>query len=172
MRRRICLMGAALSIALLVAVSGSALAAGNGKSKTKKVPTKSVGCSVATTIAIAKGDTAVLPPAAAGDEFGNAACGTLLGSGLQKDTFTVPTSGDTIAKYWMYFKTGSVHGTYDLTPQSSSLNFLSTDWMGTMKVLGGTGAFKGVTGVGTMTCTSADGIHSTCTDHLKLKMPA
>jgi hypothetical protein len=102
-------------------------------------------------------------------QYGPAKCGSLLGAGVQKDSFTVPTSGDTVAKYVMYFNTGTIHGTYDLTPQSSSLNFLATSWTGTLKVLGGTGAYKGVTGTGKMKCGSPDGVHTSCTDKLKLK---
>lgn len=163
MRRRICLASAALSVCLLASIAGTAIAA-SSKSSTHKVK-----CSTAYSIAVANGESAVLPPESSGTEYGTARCGTLLGGGVQRDTFTVPASGDTVAKYVMYFNTGSIHGTYDLTPQSSSLNFLATDWTGTMKVLGGTGAYKGVKGTGTMTCASNDGVHSSCTDRLKLK---
>jgi len=162
--KRICLVGSAVAVCLLASVAGTAIAA-SGKSKTTKVP-----CSVKTTIVPAAGDSAVSPPASQGTEFGSANCGGGLGHGVQADSFTVPDSGDTVAKYTMYFATGSVHGTYDLTPQSSSLNFLATTWTGTMKVTGGTGTWKGVKGTGTMKCSSADGVHTSCKDHLKLKM--
>ena len=165
MRRRICLVGATLSVCLLASLAGTALAA---SSKSSAKATK-VSCSVSTSIAVANGQSNVLPPVAQGDEYGPAKCGSLLGAGVQKDSFTVPTSGDTVAKYVMYFNTGTIHGTYDLTPQSSSLNFLATNWTGTLKVLGGTGAYKRVTGTGKMKCGSPDGIHTSCTDKLKLK---
>ncbi len=161
MRRRICLVGAALSVCLLASVAGTAIAA-SGKSMTK------VACVTKTSISIASGDTGVLPPVAQGSEFGTVSCNKMFGGGVQKDTFTVPTTGDTMAKYALYFATGTIHGTYDLTPQSSSLNFLADNWTGTLKVLGGTGAYKGVTGTGTMACSSLDEIHTTCTDKLKL----
>jgi hypothetical protein len=149
-------------------VAGPALAASSkGGSKAAKKATR-VTCSTSTSIAVANGASQVSPPVASGDEFGSASCGAL-GSGVQWDSFTVPTSGDTVAKYVLYLKAGTIRGTYDLTPQSGQLNFLSTDWDGTLKVLGGTGAYKGVTGTGTMKCGTGDGIHTSCRDRLKLK---
>jgi hypothetical protein len=162
-RRRICLVGVTLSVCLLASVAGTAVAASSKSSGKYKV-----SCSVSTTIAVASGQTDVLPPVAQGSEYGPLTCGKL-GSGVQKDAFTVPLSGDTVAKYTMYFGAGTIHGTYDISPQSSSLNFLASTWMGTLKVLGGTGAYKAVTGTGTMKCGSQDGIHVSCTDKLKLK---
>lgn len=170
MIRRNCLLGAAVSGCLLASVAGTALAA-PGKSKTKtKTTTTNVACSTKTTIMVANGASDVLPPVSQGFEYGDAHCNKGLGSGVQKDSFTVPASGDTMAKVWLYFPTGTLHGTYDLTPQSSSLNFLNTSWTGTLKVLGGTGAYKGVTGTGTLVCNSADQVHTNCTDKLKLKV--
>lgn len=164
MRRRICLLGATLGVCLLASVAGTALAASSKGGSTTKVR-----CSTNTSIIIANGDTGVSPPISQGTEYGTASCNKQFGSGVQKDSFTVPDSGDTVAKYTLYFSTGSIHGTYDLTPQSGSLNFLATSWTGTLKVLGGTGAFKGMTGTGTMNCGTQDGIHSSCKDKLKLK---
>jgi len=172
-KRRICLVGAALSVCPLVFGAGPALAAGKTKSKTKaaKPTMHQVACTTATGIMIASGESTVSPPASQGVEYGTASCGVLLGGGVQKDSFTVPTSGDTLASFGMYFRTGTLHGTYDLTPEQGQLNFLETDWTGTMKVLSGTGTLKGITGTGTMTCKTLDGIHTTCTDRLKLKVP-
>jgi hypothetical protein len=168
-KRRNCLVGAALSACLLASVAGTATAASSKSSSSKSSGGTKVSCATNTSIAIANGDTQVLPPVAQGDEYGTASCNKVFGGGVQTDSFNVPASGDTVAKYVLYFGAGSLKGTYDLTPQSSNLNFLATTWMGTLKVLGGTGAYKGVTGTGTMTCSSQDGIHTTCTDKLKLK---
>lgn len=173
MIRRNCLVGVLVSGCLLGSVAGTALAAsGKSKTKTKSKPAVThVTCSTKSTIMLANGDSSVLPPVSQGYEYGDAHCAGL-GSGAQKDSFTVPASGDTMAKYWLYLPTGTLHGTYDLTPQSNSLNFLAANWTGTLKVVGGSGAYKGVTGTGTMVCKSADQIHTTCTDKLKLKVPA
>jgi hypothetical protein len=171
-RRRICLVGATLSVCLLALAAGTALAASNSNSNSNSNSsgtTTKVSCAVNTSIIIASGDTGVSPPVSQGSEYGTASCNKGLGGGVQKDSFNVPASGDTVATYAMYFATGSIHGSYDLTPQSGSLNFLATSWLGTLKVLGGTGAYRGMTGTGTMQCASQDGIHTTCKDKLKLK---
>lgn len=163
MRRRNWLVGAVLGICPLASVAGSASAAGTASPKQK------VKCATRTSIMLPAGQSSVAPPAQQGSEYGNVHCAKL-GNGVQQDTFTGLASGDTVAKYWMYFHGGTLYGKYDLTPQGgSSSSFLATDWTGTMKVLGGTGAYKGVTGVGTMLCKTMDGVHTACTDRLKLK---
>ncbi len=165
MRRRICAVGGTLSVCLLAFVASSAFAAGHkSHSATQKVT-----CKTKTSTMVPDGQSSVSPPEQNGTEFGKVHCAKLLGSGVQQDTFTVPASGDTMAKYWLYFRSGTLYGKYDLTPTGNSSSFLETDWTGTLKVLGGTGAYKGVTGVGTMACKTLDGIHATCTDRLKLK---
>jgi hypothetical protein len=141
----------------------------NTKTKSNKIK---VACTTNVGIMIAAGDTAVTPPVAQGTEYGTVNCGKLLGAGVQTDTFTVdPNSGDTVAHYTVYFSTGSVHGSYDLTPQESAFNFLETDDAGTIIVKGATGALKGVKGTGTITCQSLDGIHTTCKLKLKVSAP-
>jgi hypothetical protein len=167
-KRRICVAGAALSLCPLAFLAGSAAAAGT-KAKSGHRAGPKIVCSAKTSIMIPAGQSSVSPPAQQGGEFGTVSCGKPLGGGVQRDSFTVPASGDTMAKYTLYFPTGTLHGTYDLTPQSSSLNFLATEWTGTMKVVGGTGAFKGATGTGTMVCRTLDGIHSACTDKLHVR---
>lgn len=167
MKRRICVAGVALGLSPLAFLAGTAAAA---KTKSSAGGGTKIVCSTKTSIMIPSGDNNVLPPAQQGTEYGTGNCGKPLGGGVQRDSFTVPASGDTVAKYTLYFHTGTVSGTYDLTPAGgSSQNFLETDWTGTMKVTGGTGAFKGAKGVGTMACTTMDGIHSTCTDKLRVK---
>jgi len=164
-RRRICLLGVTLPLALGVA---PAVAATSSSSKpVKPKPVKTV-CTTNVGIMIASGGTEVTPPVQAGQEYGSAHCGPALGGGVQSDTFTVDDSGDTLAKFTWYLHTGTVHGTYDLTPQSGAFNFLAVDYTGTLKVKGGTGAFAGAKGTGTMTCSTADGIHTTCSDKVKL----
>ena len=47
----------------------------------------------------------------------------------------MPDSGDVVANYWMYFNTGAIHGTYDLTPQEGTFtgtNFSEVDYLGTL----------------------------------------
>jgi hypothetical protein len=150
------------------------MAAGKPKIKTKTKPI-AVVCTTDVGIMIAPGDTAVVPPAAEGSEYGSASCGKL-GKGVQSDAFTVPDSGDSLATYTMYFPTGTIRGAYDLVPQEGSFmgtNFTEVDSLGTLTVTGGTGVFQGAKGTGTMTCKTLDGIHTSCTDKLKLtKLPS
>jgi hypothetical protein len=168
-KRRICLAGIALS-AIPLAFGVTAASAAKSKTKHAKVKPVAVFCKTNVGIMIASGQTTVTPPASQGSEYGSAACGKLFGNGIQADNFTIPDSGDTVASYKLYFPQGSVHGTYDLTPQEGSLNFLNVDYLGTLKVEGGTGIFKGMTGTGTMKCSSPDGIHTTCSDKFELKL--
>ncbi|HUO73099.1 MAG TPA: hypothetical protein VMU39_20190 [Solirubrobacteraceae bacterium] len=175
MRRRICLAGATLSaIPLAFGVTAAMAASSKVTKHPKPKPVKPVKviCKTETTVTIAAGGSAVTPPVSQGSEYGSAACGKLLGSGVQADNFTVDDTGDTVATYTLYFPLGSIHGSYDLTPQEGSLNFLTVDYLGTLTVTGGTGAYQGMKGTGTMTCSSADGIHTSCTDTLELKAKA
>jgi hypothetical protein len=167
-KRRICFVAAALSVTPLAFGVATATAA---KTKTAKPKVKVVRVACATNVGVmvAPGDTGVTPPVQQGDEYGTASCGKLLGQGIQKDAFTVPDTGDTLANYTVYFRTGAIYGKYDLTPQEGSASFLQTDYLGTITVTGGTGAYQGIKGSGTMTCQTLDGIHTTCTDNLKLK---
>lgn len=172
-RRRICLVGAAVcAFPLAFGVAAAAAAKSHKPPAAKKAQAVKVTCTTNVAIMIADGETSVVPPVAQGTEYGSARCGKQFGGGVQSDTFTIPDSGDTVAKFVLYFREGSIHGTYDLSPQETSLNFLETDYKGTLKVAGGTGAFKGFKGTGTSTCKTLDGIHTSCKDHLKLKAPA
>jgi hypothetical protein len=151
---------------LVFAVAQPALAASKKAPPTKIVK---VACTTNVAIMIARGDNGVTPPVQQGSEYGSSVCGRPLGQGVQADGFTVAATGDTVAKYSLYFHGGSIHGSYDLSPQESPFNFLQVNYTGTLKVTGGTGAFVGMTGTGTMTCATLDGVHTTCTDKLKLK---
>lgn len=164
MIRRICVVGAALSAGSLVFGAMEATAAST------IAPTK-VACITKVAIMIDPAATVVVPPVQQGTEYGAAKCGKLLGSGVQRDSFMVPDSGDLVANYTLYFPTGTLHGRYDLVPQEGSFtgtNFSEVDYLGTLKVLGGTGAFQGIKGTGKMKCTTPDGIHTSCTDRFKL----
>jgi hypothetical protein len=166
-RRRICVVGAALSAASLGfgAVSATAAKSPAGTNVTK------VTCKTNVGIMVAGSDTGVTPPVQKGAEYGIAVCGKLLGSGVQADKFSVPDTGNTLAQYQMYLPTGTIHGKYKLIPQEGSFNgsnFNEVDTLGTLTITGGTGTYQGAKGTGTMKCKSLDGIHTTCTDKLKL----
>jgi hypothetical protein len=135
-------------------------------------------CKVAMTTTPPAGDNAVFQPAASGDQFGPVNCrpfgGSGFGGGIIANAFTVPDSGDLVGKYTQYFKAGSVSGSFDLVPQESdftSTNFASQAWVGTIKVKRGTAIYSGIKEkkIGTMTCTTPDSVHFTCTERVKLK---
>ncbi len=167
MKRRICVAGVALCVAALT--FGVPALAAVPKTKPVKPATVNVKCATTVGVMVANGDMSVTPPVQQGSEYGPAHCGKW-GSGVQGDSFTVADSGDTVANFTWYLRTGTVSGKYDLTPQEGTLNFLNVTYDGTVTVTGGTGTFTGVKGTGTMTCASQDGIHTSCTDKLKVKL--
>ena len=171
MKRRICLVGTALT-AVAVAVGISVSAAG---AKTASKPSKTivVKCHISLGTVPPAGSPTVDQPPEKGTAYGPARC-NLLGSGVMQANFKVPDSGDTVGKYWQYFNNGTVHGSFDLTPTEangalSSSSFSNEAWEGKITVTGGTGAFSGVAAKkGTMKCTSGDTVHLTCTEKIKL----
>jgi hypothetical protein len=171
--RRISLVATAMTVALLTI--GVAAGAAKTHAKPKKVTAK-VTCALALTAEVPAGDTVVTPGDPSGSQFGFVGCGKLLGQGVQSDPYSQTASGDTVGSYKQYFGTGSIHGLYDLsvTEQSAptTTTFTATSYAGTMSVTGGSGTWAGVRGKGTLTCSTPDAIHTSCTEHLKLKLPA
>jgi hypothetical protein len=137
------------AIIALIAVVGSAAAAGS--------PT-TVSCTLKLT------DQSP-PTARSGADFGFVNCGKPFGSGVQtdtfKETFASKTSGSVTGPYKEYFDTGTVQGTYTLAITVTGKT--SATFKGTAKYTGGTGAFSHAAGSGTLSCSSADGVHTTCT---------
>ncbi len=168
MKRRICLLGA-VAVSAMGMPAATSTAAPKRKPRHRALVTTKTQCKTQVGVMVASGESGVTPPVQSGREFGGATCGKPLGDGVQRDDFNVDDGGDTQATFTWFYRTGTLHGTYTLTPQEGSLNFLSVDYVGTLTVTGGTGTLKGVTGDGTMTCASADGIHTSCTTKLKLK---
>jgi hypothetical protein len=122
------------------------------------------------------GSPAVDQPPTQGAQYGVVHCpGGSFGWGVEKSTFTVPDSGDTVGSYAQYFGSGSIRGKFDLTPSDQSgdltgTGFASQSWTGTVTVTGGTGTLAKATGkTGVLKCTSDDTVHLTCTEKLKLK---
>ena len=77
------------------------------------------------------------------------------------------------SNYWQYFSTGSIRGKFNLVPQEgtalSSTSFTSETWVGTVTVTGGSGSYSTAAGkTGTIKCASADTVHLTCTEKIKL----
>lgn len=101
----------------------------------------------------------------------------MFGGGIAANEFKLLDSGDLQGSWTQYFGVGTIHGKFSLTPAdtgppSSPTTFAAISYTGTATVDGGTGAYKKATGKGTMNCSSADGVHFTCSDTVKVVMPA
>ncbi len=174
MKRRICLVG--IAIAVVPFAVGISVATAASKSTTHKPAAKAivVKCHIALGTVPPPGSPAVDQPPSQGAQYGTVHCsGASLGWGVEKDTFNVPDSGDTVGDYAQYFGTGSIRGKFNLSPDQngdvSSTDFTSESWTGTVTVTGGTGSLGKASGkAGVIKCTSGDSVHLTCTEKLKL----
>ncbi len=175
MKRRICVVGAAITAGSL-AVAVVLAPAANSKTRIKRNQASgalSVVCNSAVTTAAPWGSSASDPSANAGTQFGWARCGRPVNTSLQWNSFTVDDAGDVSGQYSRYTKNGLIHGTYQLTSQEGSFgSFTNANYTGTMTVSGGTGAYAAVTGSGTSTCFSPDGVHLNCHEQWSLTLPA
>lgn len=173
MRRRICLVGTALAAVLFVVGISVAAAATKSAPAAKPVALK---CHISLGTVPPPGSAAVDQPPSAGAQYGSLHCsGASFGFGVEKNTFKVLDSGDTVGNYAQYFSGGSVRGKFDLSPTEgsgslSSTSFTSEALTGTVNVVSGTGNLAGASGTkGTLKCASGDTVHYTCTERLKLK---
>jgi len=171
-RRRICLVGTAIA-AVPFAAAVIAISPANAASKAAKAVV--LKCNISLSTAPPAGSNSVSQPPSSGNQYGAVHCPpkALFGPGLEEDSFTVPDSGDMVGSYTQYFGAGSIHGTFDLSPQPGVLSpttFANEAWTGTVTVTGGTGVYARARGKnGTLTCTSPDTVHLTCVEKLKLK---
>lgn len=178
MRRRSWFAVAAVMATSLAVGVGMAVAASPKASSTVK-PTV-LKCKISLTTTPPSGSNTVSQPSSQGSQYGPVHCPKAgFGGGIEKDSFTVPDSGDTVGTYTQYFHAGTVSGSFDLTPTEgppiSSSNFDAQSWTGTLTVTGGTGVYNGIKGKkgsGVFNCTSPDSVHLTCTEKVKVKMPA
>lgn len=176
MKRRICLVG--IAIAAVPFAVGISVATAASKSTGSKPAAKAtvLKCHLSLGTVPPAGSAAVDQPPAQGAQYGTVHCGgASFGWGVEKDTFNVPDSGDTVGSYAQYFASGSIHGKFDLTPNPgggdlTGTGFASQSWTGTVTVTGGTGTLAKAAGKkGVLKCTSDDSVHLTCTEKLKLK---
>jgi hypothetical protein len=179
--KRICLLGAAIAAVLIVGVA-SALAAtshstkGGKKGKTPTTVTTKVSCASSLTLQVAPGDTDVTPAAQQGAEMGTSTC-SQVGKGVEVQSFTTEDSGDLAGKWQAWFSTGSVYGTFTLTPDdngppTSTTSFAAASYTGAFIIKGGSSVFAKATGTGTLTCSTADSVHFSCKQKGKLILRA
>jgi len=179
--KRICLLGAAIAAVFVIGVA-SALAAtshaskGPKKSKTPSTVTTKVSCASSLTLQVPAGATDVSPASQDGTEMGTVNCGPV-GKGVELQSFTTADSGDLTGKWQAWFATGSVFGTFDLTPSdntppTTTTSFTAASYTGTFIVKNGTGPYAKATGTGTITCNTQDSVHFTCKQKGKVITPA
>jgi hypothetical protein len=171
------LVVAPLAVGLLVIGATSALGAkpaANAKPKPVKVK---VTCKSNVGDVPADGQNSVVPPVDQGWQYGAVHCGKVFGSGIAANKYQLQDSGDLEGSWTQYYKVGTIHGKFTMTPgdtgpPSSPTTFATVSYSGTATVDGGTGAYKKAKGKGTMNCSSVDGVHFTCSDTVKVKLPA
>jgi hypothetical protein len=182
--KRICLLGAAIAGVLVLGVA-SALAATHGSTKaaggtsknktTKSAPGTKLTCVTALALQVPANDTNVTAGEQAGTEGGAAVCGRPLGRGVEYQTFKTADSGDLAGKWQQWFNTGSVYGTFVLTPSDSqppsSQSFSAASYTGTFTIKGGTGADSKAAGKGTLKCATQDSVHFVCKESGRLSLP-
>lgn len=178
--KRICLLGAAGAAVLILGVA-SALAAtphaskGGKKSKTPSTITAKVSCASSLTLQVAPGAADVTPAASDGTQMGTISCNT--GKGVAWESFTTADSGDMTGKWQSWFNTGSVYGTFTLSPSddnppTTTSTFTQASYTGTFIIKSGSGAYAKATGTGTMKCSTKDAVHFSCKQNGKVTLPA
>jgi hypothetical protein len=179
--KRICLVGAAIAAVFVIGVA-SALAAtshaskGGKKSKAPSTVTTKVACTSSLTLQVPAGAQDVSPASQDGSEMGAANCSPI-GRGVELQSFTTADSGDLVGKWQAWFGTGSVSGTFDMTPGDNSpptttTSFSAANYSGTFTVKSGTGTLAKAAGSGTITCSTPDSVHFSCKQKGKVSTPA
>ncbi len=121
-------------------------------------------------------------PAPTAANFGRTSCGKPFGVGVQKDSSTVTrtslTAGVFEGPFKMFFDTGTIKGTFKIAfvttlgPPVSPSTFptiAGVVYTGTVKVTGGTGAWRRIRGNGTVTGTSPDAKRTALTETMTLR---
>jgi hypothetical protein len=174
--KRICLLGAAIAGLISIGATTAVAAAPHAASRAKAATAKTkIGCKWSLNVQVPAGTNEVTQGTTSGVQYGTTVCASI-GAGLVSSPFAIDDQGDLTGKFVQYFKTGTTYGAYSLTQSSSAplsvTTFGSASYAGTIKVNGGSGAWKGVKGKGTVTCTTPDAVHYACAAALKVVVPA
>ena len=98
----------------------------------------------------------VSSPSTSGLTFAALKCSRPFGAGVQQGTFVESIAGTRLSvtgRFTNFYDTGTNHGTYKLSGTLSSGTITAT---GSVKVTGGTGAYKHMQGTGKLKCTTTD----------------
>lgn len=180
--KRFYLAGAAAAALLTAGLTTAPAFATSAAKKPVTVKTKTVvkntavttkmTCDLKLATQIPSNDVTVTQGAESGTQDGRAGCAKPLFGGIEQATFLQDDSGDLTGKWQQWFNSGSVYGTYALTPEDTgpptTTSFTSQSYTGTMTLTNGSGVFKKATGTATLACTTTDSAHFVCTEKLKL----
>ena len=170
--KRICLVGAAVAAVLILGVSG-ALAA---SSHAKKTTGTKFTCKTAVTLQVPGNDTTVTPDAQTGSLAGSASCAKLLGKGVAVLQYSMADSGDLVGKWQQWFNTGTVYGSFDLSPSDNqpptTTSFAEANYTGKFVIKNGKGIGAKASGKGTMKCSTKDSVHFSCKESGRVTLPA
>ena len=177
MKRAISMLPITIAVGALVVTAGAAQASTKAAAKGKTVTLK---CRISLIQQPPNGLDFVLPRDS-GQHYGRVDCHKRgFGSGVIRDSFTIPDSGDTVGKYVVYLNRGTFSGTFALTPgggeELTGTTYQSDSWTGTMTVNAGSGIYKRVALAkgrkGKMACKSSDSVHLVCQETISLALPA
>ena len=104
-------------------------------------------------------------PQTTGLSYGDLKCSKPFGDGVQRAPFTLafPTPG-TVTSNGTFTNYGALGTTYGSSSLSGTLGVTATTLRGTLKILGGTGAYSHAHGAGKLTCTTTNAAKTyTCT---------
>ncbi len=179
--KRIVLTGAALAALLTGGVTTAAVAATSHHGHATHVTTKRVTrtvymratCTLALTTVAPPNSTSVEAGSAQGVNYGMSRCPTPLRVGTARQTFSESAAGHLTGKLQQWFAAGTVYGTYHLSETVTAgpptpTSFGSARFYGTVTITGASGALRGASGTGTMSCHTLDSVHYTCTERLHL----
>ena len=156
--RRKSLLAGAIAIAGVLAVGVPVVGAAASTTATSPKATK-ITCTFKNYIQT--------PKQLSGFSFGYISCPKPIGHGVQSATYSATVNAKTRAatekgSYTNWFAAGTLYGTYSLRGQYTSPT--TATFKGTFTVSGGTGAYKGTKGTGSLSCrTTNAGATSTCT---------
>ncbi len=121
-------------------------------------------------------------PAPTAANYGSSNCGKPFGFGVQKDSSTVTrsslTAGVFEGPFKMFFDTGTIKGRFKIAfvttlappvPPATLPTIAGVVYTGTVTVTGGTGAWRRISGSGTVTGTSPDAKVTSLTEKLTLR---
>jgi len=152
-----------VGLSIVVAVGAGAPAAAATARKTRNV-----SCALTLFATIEQ-------PAPTAANFGSARCSRPFGTGVQRDssktTRTSLTAGRFTGPFKLFFDRGTIRGTFRIrfvTMLSAAYQITGVIYQGTLKITGGTAAYRRVRGTGTIAGTSPDAVRTDLAYRMKL----